>query len=196
MSHTSALPHAWCIVRSIAGSYCMTSIARRAPFVLSVCKACLVGWSTCASLRSARMRLPYQSSSAGTSTPSRRRGAYRNRLQRGTSSPSVARTYSFCYEKGQEIKGACVKRTTHFSHADGIGGGGVVVMLEGTVIHKSGLIQNQLSELSKQKPRNQEDDNLISEMTRLESVHQVARDDLVRHHNSFFTLALIRAGPM
>jgi len=47
-------------------------------------------------------------------------------------------------------------------------------------------IQNQLSELAKQKPRNQEDDNLISEMTRLESVLQVARDDLVRHHNFFF----------
>ncbi|KAH9170044.1 cohesin complex subunit psm1 [Lactarius sanguifluus] len=90
-----------------------------------------------------------------------------------------------CYEKGQEVK---------------------AVTLEGTVIHKSGLItggrsshdsskkweekdiqglsrsrdniQSQLSELAKQKPRNQEDDNLISEMTRLESVLQVARDDL------------------
>ncbi|KAH9053337.1 cohesin complex subunit psm1 [Lactarius vividus] len=90
-----------------------------------------------------------------------------------------------CYEKGQEVK---------------------AVTLEGTVIHKSGLItggrsshdnskkweekdiqglsrsrdnvQSQLSELAKQKPRNQEDDNLISEMTKLESVLQVARDDL------------------
>ncbi|KAH9061732.1 cohesin complex subunit psm1 [Lactarius deliciosus] len=90
-----------------------------------------------------------------------------------------------CYEKGQEVK---------------------AVTLEGTVIHKSGLItggrsshdsskkweekdiqglsrsrdniQSQLSELAKQKPRNQEDDNLISELTRLESVLQVARDDL------------------
>ncbi|KAN0135870.1 RecF/RecN/SMC [Lactarius tabidus] len=90
-----------------------------------------------------------------------------------------------CYEKGQEVK---------------------AVTLEGTVIHKSGLItggrsshdtgkkweekdiqglsrsrdniQNQLSELAKQKPRNQEDDNLISEMTKLESILQVARDDL------------------
>ena len=42
-------------------------------------------------------------------------------------------------------------------------------------------IQNQLSELVKQKPRNTEDDNLISEMTRLEAVLQVSRDDLVRH---------------
>jgi hypothetical protein len=41
-------------------------------------------------------------------------------------------------------------------------------------------IQNQLSELAKQKPRNKEDDNLMSEMMRLESVLQVARDDLVR----------------
>ncbi|KAI0247997.1 cohesin complex subunit psm1 [Lactifluus subvellereus] len=90
-----------------------------------------------------------------------------------------------CYEKGQEVK---------------------AVTLEGTVIHKSGLItggrsshdsakkweekdiqglsrardniQNQLSELAKQKPRNKEDENLMSEMMRLESVLQVARDDL------------------
>jgi structural maintenance of chromosome 1 len=41
-------------------------------------------------------------------------------------------------------------------------------------------IRNQLSELVKQKPRNKEDDDLISEMTRLEAVLQVARDDLVR----------------
>jgi structural maintenance of chromosome 1 len=41
-------------------------------------------------------------------------------------------------------------------------------------------MRNQLSELVKQKPRNKEDDNLISEMTRLEAVLQVARDDLVR----------------
>ncbi|KAI0297775.1 cohesin complex subunit psm1 [Multifurca ochricompacta] len=90
-----------------------------------------------------------------------------------------------CYEKGQEVK---------------------AVTLDGTVIHKSGLItggrsahengkkweekdiqglsrsrdsiQNELSELVKQKPRNKEDDNLISEMTRLESLLQVTRDDL------------------
>ncbi|KAI0274052.1 condensin complex subunit SMC1 [Russula aff. rugulosa BPL654] len=90
-----------------------------------------------------------------------------------------------CYEKGQEVK---------------------AVTLDGTIIHKSGLItggrsthdsgkkweekdiqglsrtrdniRNQLSELVKQKPRNKEDDNLISEMTRLEAVLQVARDDL------------------
>lgn len=41
-------------------------------------------------------------------------------------------------------------------------------------------IRNQLNELVKQKPRNKEDDNSISEMTRLEAVLQVARDDLVR----------------
>jgi structural maintenance of chromosome 1 len=41
-------------------------------------------------------------------------------------------------------------------------------------------IQNQLSELVKQKPRNKEDDSLISEMTRLEAVLQVSSDDLVR----------------
>ncbi|KAH9976926.1 cohesin complex subunit psm1, partial [Russula compacta] len=95
-----------------------------------------------------------------------------------------------CYEKGQEVK---------------------AVTLEGTIIHKSGLItggrsthdsgkkweekdiqgkrltglsrardniRNQLNELVKQKPRNKEDDNSISEMTRLEAVLQVARDDL------------------
>lgn len=37
-------------------------------------------------------------------------------------------------------------------------------------------LQNQLSELAKQKSRNKEDD---SEMTRLEAVLQVARDDLL-----------------
>ncbi|KAH9959956.1 cohesin complex subunit psm1 [Russula dissimulans] len=92
-----------------------------------------------------------------------------------------------CYEKDQEVK---------------------AVTLEGTIIHKSGLItggrsthqngkkweekdiqgrwlsrardniQNQLSELVKQKPRSKEDDNLISEMTRLEAMLQVSRDDL------------------
>lgn len=41
-------------------------------------------------------------------------------------------------------------------------------------------IQSQLSELAKQKPRNKEDENLTSEMMRLESVLQVTRDDLVR----------------
>jgi len=41
-------------------------------------------------------------------------------------------------------------------------------------------IQNQLSELVKQKPRNKDDDDLISEMMRLEAVLQVSRDDLVR----------------
>jgi structural maintenance of chromosome 1 len=41
-------------------------------------------------------------------------------------------------------------------------------------------IQNQLSELVKQKPRNKEDDSLLSVMTRLEAVLQVSRDDLVR----------------
>jgi hypothetical protein len=41
-------------------------------------------------------------------------------------------------------------------------------------------IQSQMSELAKQKPRNKEDDSLMSEMLRLESVLQVTRDDLVR----------------
>jgi len=41
-------------------------------------------------------------------------------------------------------------------------------------------IQNQLSDLVKQKPRNRDDDDLISEMTRLEAMLQVSRDDLVR----------------
>ncbi|KAI9511038.1 RecF/RecN/SMC [Russula earlei] len=90
-----------------------------------------------------------------------------------------------CYEKDQEVK---------------------AVTLEGTIIHKSGLItggrsthesgkkweekdiqglsrtrdniQNQLSDLVKQKPRSKEDESLISEMTRLEAVLQVSRDDL------------------
>ncbi|KAI0290144.1 hypothetical protein BC826DRAFT_1106624 [Russula brevipes] len=90
-----------------------------------------------------------------------------------------------CYEKDQEVK---------------------AVTLEGTIIHKSGLItggrsthengkkweekdiqglsrtrdniQSQLNELVKQKPRNKEDDSLTSEMTRLEATLQVSRDDL------------------
>ncbi|KAF9457597.1 condensin complex subunit SMC1 [Collybia nuda] len=90
-----------------------------------------------------------------------------------------------CYEKGQEIK---------------------AVTLEGTVIHKSGLItggrsthstgkkwdekdvqglirvrdslKGQLRDLSKQKPRGQSDENLISEVSRLETAITVARDDL------------------
>ncbi len=47
-----------------------------------------------------------------------------------------------CYEKGQEIKGACMEHSPQFALTDGIGGGGggVAVTLEGTVIHKSGLI--------------------------------------------------------
>ncbi|KAI0063838.1 cohesin complex subunit psm1 [Artomyces pyxidatus] len=90
-----------------------------------------------------------------------------------------------CYEKGQEVK---------------------AVTLDGTIIHKSGLITggrsthgnskkwdekdiqglqrvrdsllSQLRELSKQKPRNKEDDGLSLELSRLESTLQVARDDL------------------
>ncbi|KAI0028569.1 cohesin complex subunit psm1 [Vararia minispora EC-137] len=90
-----------------------------------------------------------------------------------------------CYEKQQEVK---------------------AVTLEGTVIHKSGLItggrgqndngskkwdekdyqglirvrdslQDQLRELQQSKPRTS-DENLTSEMARLESALQVARDDL------------------
>ncbi|KAF8068609.1 condensin complex subunit SMC1 [Lyophyllum atratum] len=90
-----------------------------------------------------------------------------------------------CYEKGQEVK---------------------AVTLEGTVIHKSGLITGgrsthgvgkkwdekdvqglmrvrdglkaQMRELAKQKPRGQTDENLIAEISRLDSVITVARDDL------------------
>ena len=84
----------------------------------------------------------------------------------------------------------------------------LAVTLEGTVIHKSGLITGgrstqgigkkfdekdvqglmrardnlkaQLRELAKQKPRGQTDENLISEISRLDSMLVVARDDLVR----------------
>nr|VWO96457.1 Structural maintenance of chromosomes protein [Ganoderma boninense] len=90
-----------------------------------------------------------------------------------------------CYEKGQEVK---------------------AVTLEGTIIHKSGLITGgkssqtngkkweekdvqgltrardnfmaQLLELGKSKPRGQETEVLLAEITRLESAHSVARDDL------------------
>ncbi|KAJ8472469.1 hypothetical protein ONZ51_g8497 [Trametes cubensis] len=90
-----------------------------------------------------------------------------------------------CYEKGQEVK---------------------AVTLEGTIIHKSGLItggksstQNakkwdekdvqglqrvrdnlmaQLLELGKSKPRGKESEVLLAEITRLESTLSVARDDL------------------
>ncbi|KAG5644198.1 hypothetical protein DXG03_008861 [Asterophora parasitica] len=90
-----------------------------------------------------------------------------------------------CYEKGQEVK---------------------AVTLEGTVIHKSGLItggrsthgngkkwdekdvhglmrvrdnlKGQLRELAKNKPRGSTDENLIAEISRLESASTVARDDL------------------
>ncbi|KAG2008796.1 cohesin complex subunit psm1 [Coprinopsis cinerea AmutBmut pab1-1] len=90
-----------------------------------------------------------------------------------------------CYEKGQEVK---------------------AVTLEGTVIHKSGLItggrsthnttkkwdekdvqglmrtrdslQAQRHELSKQRPRAKSDENLISEITRLEATIGVVKDDL------------------
>ncbi|KJA20749.1 hypothetical protein HYPSUDRAFT_166635 [Hypholoma sublateritium FD-334 SS-4] len=90
-----------------------------------------------------------------------------------------------CYEKGQEVK---------------------AVTLEGTIIHKSGLITGGRSthnnskkwdekdvqglirsrdnllaeqrELSKQKPRGKTDESLISEISRLESVIVVFKDDL------------------
>ncbi|KAJ2928232.1 hypothetical protein H1R20_g8845, partial [Candolleomyces eurysporus] len=90
-----------------------------------------------------------------------------------------------CYEKGQEVK---------------------AVTLEGTVIHKSGLItggksthnnnkkwdekdiqglirvrdslQAQRLELAKQKPKAKSDENIISEISRLEATITVARDDL------------------
>ncbi|EPQ50920.1 condensin complex subunit SMC1 [Gloeophyllum trabeum ATCC 11539] len=90
-----------------------------------------------------------------------------------------------CYEKGQEVK---------------------AVTLEGTIIHKSGLITggrsthgtgkkweekdvqglqrvrdsllSQLRELAKNKPRGKTDDTLIAEITRLENALTVAKDDL------------------
>ncbi|EGO30022.1 hypothetical protein SERLADRAFT_458485 [Serpula lacrymans var. lacrymans S7.9] len=90
-----------------------------------------------------------------------------------------------CYDKGQEVK---------------------AVTLEGTIIHKSGLITGgrsthgggkkwdekdvkglyrvrdaltaQLQELSRSKPRGKADENLIAEVTRLESVIAVVKDDL------------------
>ncbi|KAJ6561466.1 condensin complex subunit SMC1 [Mycena vulgaris] len=90
-----------------------------------------------------------------------------------------------CYEKGQEVK---------------------AVTLEGTIIHKSGLITGgksthsndkkwdekdvqglmrakdgllgQLRELSKQKPRGKTDENLIGDIGRIESATTLAKDDL------------------
>ncbi|KAL9710106.1 Structural maintenance of chromosomes protein 1 [Leucoagaricus gongylophorus] len=90
-----------------------------------------------------------------------------------------------CYEKGQEVK---------------------AVTLEGTIIHKSGLItggrsthssnkkwdekdvqgltrvrdglMSQLKELGKQRPRMKTDENLLAEISRLESTLTVLRDDL------------------
>ncbi|KAF7352348.1 Structural maintenance of chromosomes protein [Mycena venus] len=90
-----------------------------------------------------------------------------------------------CYEKGQEVK---------------------AVTLEGTIIHKSGLITGgksthnsgkkwdekdvqgltkkkdtlmaQLRDLQKQKSRGQTDENLIAEIGRIESATTLAKDDL------------------
>ncbi|KAH7906967.1 RecF/RecN/SMC [Hygrophoropsis aurantiaca] len=90
-----------------------------------------------------------------------------------------------CYDKGQEVK---------------------AVTLEGTIIHKSGLITGgrsthgggkkweekdvqglhrvrdaltaQLQELNRSKPRGKADENIIAEITRLESALAVTRDDL------------------
>ncbi|KAK7062210.1 structural maintenance of chromosomes protein [Favolaschia claudopus] len=90
-----------------------------------------------------------------------------------------------CYEKGQEVK---------------------AVTLEGTIIHKSGLITGgksthntgkkwderdvqgllkrkdtlttQLRDLQKQKSRGQTDDNLITDIGRIESATTLAKDDL------------------
>lgn len=42
-------------------------------------------------------------------------------------------------------------------------------------------LKAQLRELAKQKPRGQTDENLIAEISRLESASTVARDDLVRN---------------
>ncbi|KAF8650227.1 hypothetical protein AX16_005342 [Volvariella volvacea WC 439] len=89
-----------------------------------------------------------------------------------------------CYEKGQEVK---------------------AVTLDGTIIHKSGLItggrstqnakkwdekdvqglirvrdnlMSQLRELNKQKPKPNADEHIISEISRLEAAIGVARDEL------------------
>ncbi|KAG2067940.1 hypothetical protein BDR04DRAFT_819225 [Suillus decipiens] len=90
-----------------------------------------------------------------------------------------------CWERGQEVK---------------------AVTLEGTVIHKSGLMTGgrstngggkkweekdvqgltrlrdslvaQLQELNRTKPRGKADENVIAEITRLESAIAVVRDDL------------------
>ncbi len=40
---------------------------------------------------------------------------------------------------------------------------------------------SQLRDLSKQKPRGKNDDNLFAEVSRLESAITIAKDDLVRH---------------
>lgn len=128
-----------------------------------------------------------------------------------------------CYEKGQEIKGETLHECILFCC---LIASLAAVTLEGTVIHKSGLItggrsthstgkkwdekdvqgqpdfpiphrtanacihqglirvrdalKGQLRDLSKQKPRGQSDENLISEVSRLETAITVARDDLVR----------------
>ncbi|KAI6108622.1 RecF/RecN/SMC [Pisolithus croceorrhizus] len=80
-----------------------------------------------------------------------------------------------CWEKGQEVK---------------------AVTLEGTIIHKSGLmtggrsthgsgkkweekdVQAQLQELNRSKPRGKADENIIGEITRLESAITLVKDDL------------------
>ncbi|KAL5522775.1 hypothetical protein ACEPAG_8793 [Sanghuangporus baumii] len=90
-----------------------------------------------------------------------------------------------CYERGQEVK---------------------AVTLEGTVIHKSGLITggrsshgndkkweekdiqgltrvrdsllSQLRDLNKSRPRSKADENLVAEITRIESSLTLAKDDL------------------
>lgn len=98
--------------------------------------------------------------------------------------------------------------------------GPIAVTLEGTVIHKSGLITggksthgsgrkweeqevqglkrqqelyiSQLRELQKSKPRGQVEESLTAEMSRLESSLTVARDDLVRHFSLFsFSVCII-----
>lgn len=42
-------------------------------------------------------------------------------------------------------------------------------------------LQQQLRDLNKEKPRNNADERLVSEITRLESELLVVRDDLVRY---------------
>ena len=108
-------------------------------------------------------------------------------------------------------KGPGGQRYVHFPYiADIDFERAAAVTLEGTVIHKSGLMTGgrsshgngkkweendvqglqrlrdklmaDLQELNKTKPRGKADDNLLAEITRLEPALTVTRDDLVRRN--------------